>query len=124
MEDEAASAMPLECVHSSAFVETSPDPSPESLVQETNVDLSTTASSTKHHDHPASEVPTQVAQITHSAGPKPKLTSMARFMHRNWKTALEMVILIGLIFIVWTLFSIPTILYGLPPNVKEVLDLE
>lgn len=118
------SAMPLEYVHSSVVnVEMSPDPPSESTIQETNVDLPTRASSTEHHDHPASELPSKVLQTTHSTGPKPKLESVVQCMHKNWKTALEMAILIGLILIVWTLFSIPTILYGLPPNVKEV-DLD
>lgn len=121
MEDEAVSAMPLEYEHSSVFnVETSTNLPPENLIQETNVDLSTRANSTEHHDHPASELPTKVLQTTPSTGSKPKLESMVQCMHKNWKTALEMVTLIGLILIVWTLFSIPTILYGLPPIVKEV----
>ena len=113
MEDETASAMSLENVRSSAFVEASPVP--ENVIQETNVDLSMRESSTQQH--PASgEVPIQVSEAT---APKSKLRSrsMAQF---NWKTTLEMGLLIGTILIIWALFSIPTILYALPPNVKEV----
>ena len=116
MEDETASAMSLENVRSSAFVEASPVP--ENVIQETNVDLSMRESSTQQH--PASgEVPIQVSEAT---APKSKLRSrsMAQFMHKNWKTTLEMGLLIGTILIIWGLFSIPTILYALPPNVKEV----
>ena len=116
MEDKAASAMSLEYVRSSAFMETSP--APESLIQETNVDLSMKASSTGHHA--ASELPTQISEVTQSTTPKHKLRSMSQLMHRNWRKGLETGILIGIILIVWALFSIPTILYALPPSVKEV----
>ena len=116
MEDKAASAMSLEYMRSSVFMETSPDP--ESLNQETKVDLSMRASSIGHHT--ASELPTQMSEVTQSTTPKHKLRSMSQLMHRNWRKGLEMGILIGIILIVWALFSIPTILYALPPNVKEV----
>ena len=127
MEDDKAAPdiqLTLKYVGSSASVETKP--APESLIQETNVDLSTIASSTRHHDYPASELPTHMSdsEVTHSISPKPKLLSTARSMaqlvHRKWKTTVEMGILIGIILIVWALFSIPTILYSLPPTVKEV----
>ena len=120
MEDhKTATALSLENVGSSALVETSP--APECLIQDTkfNVDLSSKS------QHPASELPTLTSDgsLTQPKGSRPKLVSMVQFLHENWRTGLEIGILTGIILMVWVLFSIPTILYALPPEVWTLNEL-
>ena len=114
MEDhEVATAVSsLEFVGSSALTETSP--APEDLIQDTNVDLSSQIS-----QHPASGLPapTPDRSLTRPKGSRTKPVSI---MHGNWRNGLEIGILTGIILMVWVLFSIPTILYALPPNIREV----
>lgn len=114
MEDEATSAVPLEYVGSAALVETSP--APESLIQETNVELSMEASSITQHP-----VPTPMSEDrspTQLSNTRTKLASTAQCMYGNWRTGLEIGVLTVIILMVWVLFSIPTILYALPPEVE------
>ena len=93
----------------------------EGLVQESNVDLSMTVSPTSQHTASDLESPTQrpnrrsLTQLVHT-----KWKSLSELIRRNWRTGLEVGILTGIILMVWALFSIPTILYLLPPQIKEV----
>ena len=127
--DAAISVMYMEYVDSSATVEGCGTTSPlESLVQESNVDLLMNVSPTSQHR--ASELPTarpkhrSLSRLTHTKwNLRPKLRSLSKLVHRNWRTGLEVGILTGIILMVWVLFSIPTILYLLPPQIKEVATM-
>ena len=73
--------------------------------------------------NPASEVPrlSTIPRDTSSTGlvhteQRPKFNLKCG----NWRKALETVILIVTILIVWALFSIPTIFYALTPKIREV----
>ena len=116
MEGEAAlSVQYMEHVDSPATVEGRETTSPlESLVQESNVDLSMRGSPISQH--PASEL-----ELSHTKwNLRPKLRSLSELIHKNRRTGLEVGILTGIILIIWALFSIPTILYALPPRIREV----
>ena len=90
----------------------------EGLVQESNVDLPMRASPTSQH--PASDLKSPTPRPKHRS-----LTQLAQLQcHRNWRTGLEVGILTGMILVVWALFSIPTILYALPPIIREVLSVQ
>ena len=124
MEGEAAISVYMEYLDSPATVEGCETTSPlESLVQESNVDLSMRASPTSQQ-HP---VPTprpkyrSLSRLIHTKwNLRPKFRSLSELVRRNWRTGLEVGILTGMILMVWTLFSIPTILYALPPQIREV----
>ena len=116
-------------------------------VQESNIDLTTGGSfntpcaatsessaimSSPTDQHPPSESPTLIPRdqsstrlvqrddcttIQHS---KPTFGRSVPFKCGNWKTGLEVGMLSGIIIIIWVLFSIPAILYALPPIIREV----
>ena len=118
MEGETASAIYVEYIDTPATVEgceTSSAQEGHGLVQETNVDLSMRASPTSQHPG---------ASDLESPTPRPKHRSLTQLLqlqcHRNWRTGLEVGILTGIILMVWALFSIPIILYALPPKIREV----
>ena len=139
MEGEAAAsvAVYMEYMESPAIVKRSSTvTAPVGLirVQESDVDLPTRrsinspcsatlespnttpvrASSTSQH--PPSELPTLMPRDESST----QLMPHDKFKCGSWKTGLEVSMLSGIIIVVWMLFSIPAILYALPPKIREV----
>ena len=112
MESEAASTMYTEYIDSPATVEVCEITSvTEGSIQESNVDLSMRVSPMASQ-HPTSDL--------ESPTPRPERRSLNQPIRRNWRTGLEVGILTGIILMVWALSSIPTILYALPPKIREV----
>lgn len=114
-------------------------------VQESNIDLATRASSNSPSpatsesvtlipvrasptsQHPASELPTLIPRdessiqlVCTERSQKSTFGTSIQFKCGNWKTILEVGMLTGIFITVWVLFSIPTILYALPPKIREV----
>ena len=115
-------------------------------VQESNIDL-TTGGSFNTPCAATSESPAMIASPTDQHPPSesptliPRDQSSFRLVQRhgddcttkqhskptfgtskcgNWKKGLEVGMLSGIIIIIWVLFSIPGILYALPPMIREV----
>jgi hypothetical protein len=146
MEGEAASsvAVYMEYMESPAMVErlTTSAPVGHIRVQESNIDLATRASFNSpcpattespipNSQHPSSELPTLIPRDESSIRlvpheecteqhPKSTFGTSIQFKCGSWKTGLEVGVLTGIIIMVWVLFSIPTILYALPPKIREV----
>ena len=148
MEGEVAASATvyMEYMDSPAIVERLTTSAPVGLgVQESNVDLATRASSNSPSpatlesptlmpvrasptsQHPASELPTLIPRdessihfVCTERSPKSMFGTSIQIKCGNWKTVLEVGMLTGIIVIVWVLFSIPTILYALPPKIREV----
>ena len=118
-------------------------------VQESNIDLTTGGSfntpcaatsespvtiASPTDQHPPSESPTLIPRdqssfrlvqrhgddCTTKQHSKPTFGRSIPFKCGNWKTGLEVGMLSGIIIIIWVLFSIPAILYALPPKIREV----
>ena len=137
MEGEAAAsvAVYMEYMESPAIVERSTT-APVGLirVQESDVDLPTRRSinspcpatlesptmmpvrASLTSQHPPSELPTLMPRDESAT----QLMPHDKFKYGSWKTGLEVCMLTGIIIVVWMLFSIPTILYALPPKIREV----
>ena len=127
MEGEAAASATvyMEYIDSPTTVERLTTPAPEGLVRESNVVHNTRAS--PNGQLPASELATPIPRDDSSTqlvctelSLKSKLRSTVQLVRGNWRTGLEFSILTGIIIIVWGLFSVPTILYALPPIIREV----
>ena len=150
MEGEVAASATvyMEYMDSTAIVERLTTSVPVGLrVQESNVDLATRACSnypspvtsesatpvlvrtSPTSQHPASELPTLIPRdessiqlVCTELSPKSMFETsiLNQFKCGNWKTVLEVGMLTGIVIMVWALFSIPTILYALPPKIREV----
>ena len=118
-------------------------------VQESNIDLTTGGSfntpcaatsespamiASPTDQHPPSESPTLIPRdqssfrlvqrhgddCTTKQHSKPTFGTSIPFKCGNWKKGSEVGMLSGIIIIIWVLFSIPAILYALPPMIREV----
>ena len=147
MEGEVAASATvyMEYIDSPAIAERLTTSASEGLAQESNIDLTTRVSPNSQcpaaselptlmptiaspiNQHPASELPTLIPRdessiqlVCTERSPRSKLRSSIQHICGNWRTGLEVSILTGIIIMVWGLFSIPTILYALPPQIREV----
>ena len=111
-------------------------------VQESNVDLMITTRASSNSPCPAtpespatptsqqpavSELPVPISRdessiqlVCTERSPKSTFRKSIQLKCGNWKTGFEVGMLVGVIIVVWVLFSIPTILYALPPKIREV----
>ena len=117
----AATAMYMEYMESAQITE-------GLRVQESNADLTVRTSPISQHLAIPSELPTPISSLRISdsessnqlvsteQSPKSKL----KCGNSVWRKGLEVSIPTAIIFVIWALFSIPTIFYALQPKIREV----
>ena len=131
MEGEAAAlaTVYMEYMEAAQSTEKLTASAPEGFrVQESNADLTArTSPISQHQAILSSALATPISNVIVNSESSAQLVSTEqspKSKHNSensvWRKGLEISILTAIIFVVWTIFSIPTIFYALQPKIREV----